>query len=215
MDKSEIFVIFLSDNALNSKWVIREISEAKLRLDSNLLNKIFPIIIDDKIKYTDYRIPEWLRDNYNLKPIKRAKVAARRIHNKLREISWTKHPELKIRENFFVGRLNELDSFEERIHDFSKEKPTVLICSGFAGVGRRSLIHKGCLKTNISECHHKPSAIFLDRNVSIEDFILKLNDFGLVDFGNSLEALSDKTVDEKIKYIHQVMNAAYNSKELI
>ncbi|TMO21022.1 toll/interleukin-1 receptor domain-containing protein [Pseudoalteromonas sp. S4741] len=215
LDKSEIFVIFLSDNALNSEWVIKEITEAKIRLDSDQINKIFPIIIDDKIQYTDSRIPEWLRDNYNLKPIKRANVAARRIHNKLREVSWTKHPELKIRENYFVGRLTELDSFEERIHDFSKEKPTVLICSGFNGVGRRSLIHKGCLKTNISECSHKPSAIFLDRNVSIEDFILKLNDFGLIDFGDSLEALSDKTVDEKIGYIHQVMNAAYNSKELI
>ncbi|MCO6356825.1 TIR domain-containing protein [Pseudoalteromonas shioyasakiensis] len=215
LDKSEIFVLFLSDNALNSEWVIKEITEAKIRLDSNQINKIFPIIIDDKIQYTDSRIPEWLRDNYNLKPIKRANVAARRIHNKLREVSWTKHPELKIRENYFVGRLKELDAFEERIHDFSKEKPTVLICSGFNGVGRRSLIHRGCLKTNISECSHKPSAIFLDRNVSIEDFILKLNDFGLIDFGDSLEALSDKTVDEKIEYIHQIMNAAYNSKELI
>ena len=215
LDKSEIFVLFLSDNALKSEWVKKEISEAKIRLDSNQINKIFPIIIDDKIQYTDSRIPEWLRENYNLKPIKRANVAARRIHNKLREISWKKHPELKIRENYFVGRLSELDAFEERIHDFSKEKPTVLICSGFNGVGRRSLIHKGCLKTNISECSHKPSAIFLDRNVSIEDFILKLNDFGLIDFGNSLESLSDKTIDEKIGYIHQIMKVAYKSKELI
>lgn len=215
LDKSEIFVLFLSDNALKSEWVIKEITEAKIRLDSNQINKIFPIIIDDKIQYTDLRIPDWLRENYNLKPIKRANVAARRIQNKLREVSWTKHPELKIRENFFVGRLNELDAFEERIHDFSKEKPTVLICSGFNGVGRRSLIHKGCLKTNISECSHKPSAIFLDRNVSIEDFILKLNDFGLIDFEDALESLSDKTIDEKIGFIHQIMSAAYLSKEII
>lgn len=215
LDRSEIFVLFLSDNALKSEWVIKEITEAKIRLDSNKINKIFPIIIDDKIQYTDSRIPGWLRENYNLKPIKRANVAARRIQNKLREVSWTKHPELKTRENFFVGRLNELDAFEERIHDFSKEKPTVLICSGFNGVGRRSLLHKGCLKTNISECSYKPSAIFLDRDVSIEDFILKLNDFGLIDFENALESLSDKTIDEKIGFIHQVMSAAYQSKEII
>ncbi|KZN67519.1 toll/interleukin-1 receptor domain-containing protein [Pseudoalteromonas luteoviolacea] len=215
LDRTEIFVLFLSENALKSEWVIREISEAKIRLDSNQISKIFPIIIDEKVQYTDDRIPDWLRDNYNLKPIKRACISARRIHNKLREISWKKHPELKIRESYFVGRLRELDQFEERIHDFAKEKPTVLICSGIHGVGRRSLLHEGCLKTNISKCAHKPSAIFLDRNVSIEDFILKLNDFGLLDFEDSLESLSDKNIETKISYIHQIMEAAYKSKELI
>ena len=215
LNKTEIFVLFLSDNALNSKWVIKEITEAKNRLDNKQINKVFPIIIDDKVSYSDPRIPEWLRENYNLKPIKRASVAARRIHNKLREVSWTKHPELKIRQSYFVGRLKELDVFEERIHDFSKEKPTVIICSGFNGAGRRSLIHKGCLKTNISESGHKPSAIFLDRNVSIEDFILKLNDFGLIDFEEELTYLSNKSVDEKIDIIHRIMNEAYRSKELI
>lgn len=206
---------FLSDSALNSDWVIKEVSEAKIRLDSNKMKKIFPIIIDDKITYQDVRIPSWLKENYNLKPIKRASVAARRIHNKLREISWTKHPELKIRQDFFVGRLSELDVFEERIHDFSKSKPTVIICSGFNGVGRRSLIHRGLLKTNISYTNHKPSSIFLDRNVSIEDFILKLNDFGLIDFEDALTSLSDKSIDDKIKIIHEIMNAAYESKEII
>ncbi|MCW9026705.1 MAG: hypothetical protein OQJ77_05255, partial [Thiovulaceae bacterium] len=153
--------------------------------------------------------------NYNLKPIKRAQVAARRIHNKLRELSWSKHPELKKRQNIFVGRNDKQEEFEERIHDFEREKPTVIIASGISGVGRRSFLHRALFKTNITDCPYKPSAIILDRNVSIEDFILKLNDLGLVDLGDDVLSLTTKTIDDKISIIHKIMRASYDSKELI
>ncbi|BBB27002.1 toll/interleukin-1 receptor domain-containing protein [Amphritea japonica] len=215
LDNSSIFVIFLSESALSSSWVQREVVEAKIRLDDESLNKIFPIIIDDRLTYEDVRIPDWLRDNYNLKPIKRAQVASKRIHNKLRELSWSKHPQLKKRNTIFVGRNDHQEKFEERIHDFDKEKPTTIIVSGFSGVGRRTFLHRALYKTNITECSNKPSSILLDRNVSIEDFILKINDLGLVDLDKNIFSLADKTMEEKIQIIHKVMDSAYNSKELI
>ncbi|MBM7454180.1 hypothetical protein HNR62_000004 [Oceanisphaera litoralis] len=215
LDKSSLFVIFLSEHALSSPWVQKEIVEAKVRLDDESLNKVFPIIIDDRLTYEDSRIPNWLKDNYNLKPIKRAQVSAKRIHNKLRELSWSKHPQLKKRNEIFVGRNAHQESFEERVHDFDKDKPITIITSGFPGVGRRTFLHRALYKTNITECASKPSSILLDRNVSIEDFILKINDLGLIDLGDQLLSLTDKTLDEKIKIIHRVMDAAYSSKELV
>lgn len=215
LEKSNLFVIFLSENALSSEWVQRELIEAKNLFDDQLLEKIFPIIIDDNLTYEDDRIPDWLRDNYNLKPIKRAQVAAKRIHNKLREISWSRHPQLKRRNSIFVGRNDHQENFEERIHDFDKEKPITIFVSGLSGVGRRTFLHNALYKTKITECSNKPSSILLDRNVSIEDFILKLNDLGLVDLGESILSLSDLTMKDKIEIIHQIMDAAYSSKELI
>lgn len=215
LDRSNLFVIFLSENALSSSWVQREIVEAKARLEGEELKKVFPIIIDDRLTYEDKRIPDWLRDNYNLKPIKRAQVAAKRIHNRLRELSWAKHPLLKKRNTIFVGRNDHQENFEERIHDFDKVKPSTIIVSGFSGVGRRTFLHRALYKTNITECSNKPSSILLDRNVSIEDFILKINDLGLVDLKEKIFSLSDKSVEEKIKIIHSIMDAAYSSKELI
>ncbi|MBO2599885.1 toll/interleukin-1 receptor domain-containing protein [Shewanella algae] len=215
LDHSSLFVIFLSENALSSPWVQREIVEAKTRLDSDSINKIFPIIIDDALTYEDKRIPDWLRENYNLKPIKRAQVASKRIHNKLRELSWARHPQLKKRNTIFVGRNDHQESFEERIHDFDKEKPTTIMVSGFPGVGRRTFLHRALYKTNVTECSNRPSSILLDRNVSIEDFILKINDLGLIDLDKEIYSLSDKSIEEKIKIIHKVMDSAYNSKELI
>jgi hypothetical protein len=215
LDITELFILFLSNNALNSDWVKKEIIEAKTRLDTSLINKFFPIIIEDGLTYEDVRIPDWLRDNYNLKPIKRAQVAARRIHNKLRELSWSKHPNLKKRQNLFIGRNEKLKEFEERIDDYSKKKPIVIIASGITGVGRRTFLHNALCKTNITEYSHKPSAIILDRNVSIEDFIFKLNDLGLVDFGDELLSLTSKSIDEKIVIIHKIMKADYDTKEII
>jgi hypothetical protein len=215
LDITELFVLFLSNNALDSDWVQTEIVQAKNRLDASSIAKIFPIIIEDGLTYDDERIPDWLRENYNLKPIKRAQVAAKRIHNKLRELSWSKHPELKKRQNLFVGRNDKQEEFEERIHDFDKKKPSVIVATGLVGVGRRTFLHKALYKTNITECSHKPSSIFLDRSVSIEDFILKLNDLGLKDFGDRLLDLTTTSIHDKINMIHEIMDAAYDSKEII
>ena len=215
LEHTQVFVLFISENALNSEWVKTEITEAKIRLDDKDICKVFPIIIEDGLTYEDKRIPQWLRDNYNLKPIKRAQVAAKRIHNKLRELSWSKHPELKKRQNIFVGRNDKQEEFEERIHDFERDKPTVIITSGMSGVGRRTFLHRALFKSNITECPYKPSAIILDRDVSIEDFILKLNDLGLVDLGDAVLSLTSKTIEEKISIIHRIMDASYESKEII
>ena len=214
LGRTDLFVLFLSQNALKSEWVQREILEAKALLSEDKISKIFPIIIDDITTYEDEKIPEWLRI-YNLKPIKRAAVASKKIHNKLRELSWSKHPELKKRHNMFVGRNDKQDEFEERIHDFCLDKPTAIFATGLSGVGRRTFLHRALVKTNVSESSYKPSSIYLDDSVSIEDFILKLNDLGLTDLGEDMLNLSDKTMEDKKSIIHSVMHEAYKNKEII
>lgn len=215
LDKTDLFVLFLSRNALQSKWVNTEIREAKILLSEEKISKFLPIIIEDGLTYEDELIPDWLRDNYNLKPVKRAQVAARRIHNKLRELSWSRHPELKKRHNMFVGRNDKQEDFEERIHDFNKDKPCVIVATGLPGVGRRTFLHRALYKTNIVDCPHKPSSIYLDDSVSIEDFILKLNDLGLVELGEDVTNLTNKRIEEKIEIVHCIMQAAYQTREVI
>lgn len=215
LDKSQLFVLLISDSSLVSEWVQREINEAKRLNNQNKIEKVFPIIIDENITHEDPRIPDWLRVNYNLKPIMRPKVAARRINNKLRELSWSRHPELKKRNTVFVGRNDKLEQFEERIHDFDRDKPLSIVVSGFSGVGRRTFLHRALTKVNITDMAQKPSSLLLDRNVSIEDFILKLNDLGLLNLEEEVQSLTDKTIDEKVSIIHRIMDAAYDANELI
>ena len=67
-NNTNLFVILLSDKALNSKWVQEELSIAYREL-GNKIQRIYPIIIDKKINHEDYRIPGWLKDNYNIRLI--------------------------------------------------------------------------------------------------------------------------------------------------
>lgn len=212
--ETELFVIFISENSLQSDWVRLEITEANIKYDQGLIKKIYPIIIDDNITYEDPRIPAWLTA-YNLKSIKRPKIIAKRIYQKLQELSWEKHPTLAIKENLFIGRNEKLEEFEERIHSFDIDKPIAIILSGFIGVGRRTFLRNALIKTSVISQSYKPSIIYLDRSVSIEDFMLKLNDLGFVDFGNEVLNLSDKSIEIKIDMINKIMYEAYKAKEII
>ena len=72
---SDLFVIFLSNNSLDSEWVQDELKIVEELVGKNSI-QICPIIIEDKIKYDDRRIPQWLSKNYNIQLIKRVKKAA-------------------------------------------------------------------------------------------------------------------------------------------
>ncbi|AHB71954.1 hypothetical protein P262_05051 [Cronobacter malonaticus] len=215
LGESELFVLFISNSALESKWVKREITESKRLYDSGKVLKILPIIIDNSINHEDKRIPKWLREDYNLQPIMRARTAASRIKNHLYKISWQKHPKLEKINSLFVGRNDKLEEFEERINDYSKKKPTAIFASGLIGIGRRTFLSKALIKSNVQKNHITPYAIYLDRNESIEDFILKLNDLGLFDLKENALSLSEKSIEEKQNIIIEILNETYKAKETI
>lgn len=86
IDETDIFVFFISNDALESAWVKKEITRAQQNLDSDIrkLSQIFPIIIDDSITYEDVRIPDFLKSGfeaYNLRHILNYKVACKKIEN--------------------------------------------------------------------------------------------------------------------------------------
>ncbi|KJS00872.1 MAG: hypothetical protein VR65_10705 [Desulfobulbaceae bacterium BRH_c16a] len=178
LNQTGIFVLFLSDSSLNKEWVKREIIEAKKLHENGKIKQIYPIIIDKSIDYKDPRIPDWLRDSYNLKQILRPTVAARRIKQRMRELSWDFHPRLKEREDIFVGRNELISSFELRIDDFAKKKPNCIIASGIEGVGRKAFLKRAFKKSNIINPSYEFPSIFLSQHESIEDFLIKIYDFG-------------------------------------
>ena len=80
---TDLFVIFISENSLNSNWVKHELSTSHSRFESKQLNRIYPIIISSTVKYDNPLIPEWLRD-YNLKYIAQPAKAAKLITERAR-----------------------------------------------------------------------------------------------------------------------------------
>lgn len=213
LDKSDLFVIFLSNSALESAWVKKELILAKNKLSEKTLRRIFPIIIDKKVTYRDSRIATWLRE-YNLKLVSRPTVATRRIKKRLREISWEYHPRLKEKERIFVGRNELVKTFEERIHSLDLPLPICIIASGLEKIGRKVFLIHSLRKTNIIDDSYSPPLIKLTTNESIEDFILKLYNLGFsekMDLGYLLK----KKVTEKIEIALNIIKDIQIAKEIV
>lgn len=215
LDETALFVIFISDSALESKWVKDELINAKNRLDSGEISRIYPIIIDDKINHTDRRIPEWMRNGINIQHIKQPKIAARKINSRLREIAWKIHPSLKDREKIYVGRNDKIKKVELRFDDFTKKTPSIFIASGLHSIGRKTFLSQSLKKSNIiSESYELPT-IQMNSNDSIEDFILKIDDLGFSDKVKVTDLLKTE-VSEKIKICSQLLlNIGYENEKIL
>ena len=66
LTETGVFVLFISNEALETKWVKTEIKRAYELIKTNNIKQLYPIIIDETIKYDDKRIPLWIQENYNL-----------------------------------------------------------------------------------------------------------------------------------------------------
>jgi hypothetical protein len=214
MHRSDIFVLFISNASLESDWVKKEISEAKKLLDSGDLKRFFPLIIEAGLTHKDTRIPDWVRNTYNLKAITRPVVAARKIRQRMIEASWQSHPMLKQRDQIFVGRNSYINDFEQRFDDFQKIHPQVVFASGLQDIGRKSTMRFALRKSNIVSDAYEPIRIDLSQEDNIEGFIVKLSDIGLsenVDTSN----LMQKSADEKAELCALLLQDIFSAEELL
>jgi hypothetical protein len=214
LELSALFVIFISESSLISDWVKREITEAQRSFEEGDIKRIFPILIDPNITYQDERIPEWMRKEYNLKYISRPTVASRRIKQRLKEISWEYHPRIKALKKIFVGRNELINSFEERVDNFDKPKPTCIIASGIKEIGRRTLLRRCFIKSNLIDESYELPVINLSSQESLEDFIYKIYDLGLSE-EYDLTNFMKKSVADKISIAIKIVQDVQKAREII
>ncbi|GHV88131.1 hypothetical protein AGMMS50267_04910 [Spirochaetia bacterium] len=197
IDKSNIFVFFISENSLESDWVKKEINEAsKKTIEGKAV--FLPIIIDAKIKYDDKRIPEYLKSDYNLQYISKPTIAYKIILQKLREMSWIKHPTIDKRDNLFVGRHELQSKIEERLDNLGLPNLIGIFTMGMSRIGRKSLLINSIIKANIKDKSYRPLEITLDRGESVEDYIIKTYTLGISE-DYDLTSLMERSPEEKIK----------------
>ncbi|MFC1580892.1 TIR domain-containing protein [Thermodesulfobacteriota bacterium] len=210
LSESCLFVLFISAPALESEYVMKELELAHDLHSGGAMKRIFPIIIDPEISYLDKRIPQWMRDDYNLKHIRRPTIAARRIEKRMREISWEFHPRIREKEAIFVGRNELIGEFEERIDSFDKATPISVIASGMERIGRKKLLEYCMKKSNVTPDSYRPVIINLNSRESLEDFIYKTYDLGFskeMDLTNFLSKSMDEKTDVACKLIVDIQKA--------
>jgi tetratricopeptide (TPR) repeat protein len=216
LNSTDLFVIFLSDEALKSTWVQDELTEVGRIITEKNNYQICPIIIDNKIKFDDERIPKWIRETHNIKNILVQTKAASIISQRMFEIAYEKNPKLKEKNQLFVGRNKYLNEFEERMDNFDLKKPIAIIASGIPTVGRRTFLKKALFKSNIEKDTYQFPSIILNGDESIEDCILLLYDLGfLVDESINLKKISPMMVEEKTKLLIKIIQGIQESNEII
>lgn len=213
VDKSGLFVAFLSDDALKSDWVQKELFLAEQKFKENP-KTFFPVIIDEKITHKDKRIPEWIKD-YNLKYISQPTKVVLLIKQRLREIRWDINPKSKEIQNLFIGRNELVNRLENDLMDIDQTPINCIQVSGLEGIGRRSLIHHYFTKSSIYPHSYVPSVITVDRNNSIEDFILRVANLSIFKFDENLTELTCKTLNEKIDIAVRLINKFKESNEIL
>lgn len=196
LSTTDLYVILLSQSAVESDWVKYELKEAQKKLTDHVLDRIYPLIIDPEIKYFDARIPAWLKE-YNLKYIVRPAKAAKLIIERAKNVKWSRHPSFQYRDSIFVGRNDLVKDFEMRIDDFDKPPVNTFIVSGLPNIGRKSLAQHCLTKGSIIPQYYEFSQISLSYQESIEDFIVKIHDLGFTE-GSELPTIVSKTMEEKI-----------------
>ena len=193
---TDLYVILLSSTAVERDWVKYELKEAHKKLTDKKHNRIYPLIIDPSLKFSDKRIPEWLKD-YNLKYIARPAKAAKLIIERAKDVNWSRHPGFQSRNTIFVGRNDLINDFETRIDDFEKPPLNTFIVTGLPNIGRKSLARQCFIKGTIIPQYYEFPTISLSYQESIEDFIIKISDLGFTE-GNEIMNLSSKSLEDKI-----------------
>lgn len=199
LEDSDIFVLFISEASLESEWVKKEITHAKKLLDKQVIDRIFPLIIEGTITHNDPRIPNWIKKPYNIRYFDNEVLILKKIRQFLRESNFRKYSHLRELNDLYVGRHDINQEFERKVININNTKPTCIIASSyFEGIGRRTFLKNGLIKTGIIDKWYDPIPISISSKESIEDFIYKLN-FIETDGNLFAHDFSKIGMDEKIK----------------
>ena len=215
LEKTDIFVLFISDAALNSEWVQKEINIAYDNISRNNISRILPIIIDKSITHNDLRIPSWISRPYNLKVLTSEVIILKKIRQCLREVLLNNNLEARQADEIFIGRNKEMEIFENKINNFENITPSCIVVSNyFEGIGRRTFLKYALKKSNFIDGLYEPFIVEMSEKESIENFIYKIN--RIAEDENILNYdFTDETVASKIDIAKKLIVDFLKYKEII
>ncbi len=214
MESSDIFVYFISEQALESNWVKTELNRAQDLLTSSTgkLTQIYPLIIDSSIVHTDERIAPFLREKYNLQRVDNHTLAYRKIMQQISKLEYYRNTLTAKTRDTFYGRDAETMRFKQKIDDISSVKSAVI--SGIPGIGKKSFIQHALIHTKIIKPYYHPIILSMPKNGSIEDLIVSLSDAGFGSY-SLMDIIKLSDMNEKIDILTDLINKVQQYRELV
>lgn len=214
---SNLFVLLISEEGLDSDWIRHEIAEVRDYIDEG---KVFfmPFIIDEATQFDDSRIKLWIRNSITeryLNPLMLSRV----IRRKLREIIWEQEPAAEIKRRVFVGRDKEISEMYRKLFENTEQQRRAIIVTGLPHIGRKRLLTEFLVIKLQNNLHtsYSPLEVQLTDTDSIEEFIKQLNDYShLYDLPQLYRIMSegrDKCVNIAVKLLNSISD--YREKVIV
>lgn len=216
LSSSDLFVLFLSNEALDSEWVQREIFKADSLFKSNKIKQIFPILIDRSINpVSDSRIPDWMKE-YLLKYVPSPVIAFNKITNRLRQLDMETNPIYRAKRNLFVGRHQEKEELENTLNMNIDSYYKCIFVSGVEGIGRRTFLERSLKENGFVNPKADPFFLKLNTRSTIDDFILFFleKEVGSVS-ETEIQAVLIQDMDSKINQAQKLLMKSVSVNEYI
>lgn len=216
LQNTDLFILFVSNESLDSDWVQQEIVLADIFMQKHGLKQILPILIDPKIKPgLDDRIPNWMKQ-YLMKPIQTPERAKLKILSALRHLDMDTNPIYKAKRNLFVGRYKEKEELEGILNLYVEPHYNAICVSGLEGIGRRTFLRKFFEEKHILNTSNEPILLSLNNRSSIDNLILSLLKYKKdVISSDDLEELDSKSITEKTTVLQNLFKSLANENEYI
>ena len=135
LQRSDIFVLFLSQSSYNSTFVTEEQRAALEARGRGLLKRVLIFVIDG----TSYKaLPKWMQDINVVQQVGSAKGCARQIQALLLELAAAEDPGLAL----YMGRESEEAELRRALAVPSERTPIFLHAVGHYGIGRRTFLSR-------------------------------------------------------------------------
>lgn len=209
LEVTSIFVLFASKESLNSPWCKTELANIRDLVDENKCC-FCAFSVDERIDVIHDAKP-WIRQ-YLTNFYDNPKVLARVIQRKIIELLWEKHPEIKIKEHFYVGREKEFSQMMSMLYENRNNKSRCVIASGIRHIGRKRFLLQFMISKMNNGLHpsYCPLEVSLKDTDSLDSLIKQLNDYiATYTKGELDDMLKDISMHKKIavKLINDIVEA--------
>lgn len=138
------FLFLISKEALREGgWVEREINFVRDLVDEGKV-LFWPVIIDNEVEWSDYRIKPWIQKEYITDHYATIPLLAHLVQNKVRKDLYARDEKLKARRTLFMGHDADLSALKgmlsDRRTDSDIPNPNTLIISGLRHLGRKRFL---------------------------------------------------------------------------
>ena len=175
---SNIFVLFLSNEALDSLSVKNEIQVARDLVQEGTI-VFLPIVIDKTLNpATDDRVPQWMK-KYIFESTTGSKLIARNIQQRIRQVTWEQTHDSLFKSRVMFGRDTDIEDISTKYFSTFNNITKAIVVSGLPHSGRKRLLMEILMrkiKPNKPESY-SPIVVSLTENDSIEYLITQLNQY--------------------------------------